>query len=476
MTDKDGGTGSASKTIAVLNAPPTARIVGAPPTGVEGTEISVTGTVSDAGALDTFSYRWSVAKNGVAFGAVGTGAAFAFTPDGAGDYVMTLRVTDKDGRTATDSAVIFVSNVNPHVNIVGAPATITMGSPVSLTSTVTDPGAADTFAYAWRVTKDGVAFASGTDADFSFTPLDDAIYEVTLNVADHDGGTGADGVLIISQAAPVIGSGPTADVNPALPLQAVHFFCQASDADTITWSWDFGDGIVDNSNSNAVTHAFSPAGTYVVTVTATDANGLSTAKSLTMQINPVGDITQEGAALDSDGDGVADNIELAMGTDPLDADSTPLVDAPGQTPQTLTVLKMGVTLCFTKPGNDAIVVSGALPVPAGFKAAGKTLAVDVSGIARVFTLDAKGFARLGKDAITMRIRASKGNAAAQVAKFTLKLQKGDFAAALKNEGLSQTPAVGPRVVVVTIIFNGTMYQKSQTVFYTNLIGAKGSAK
>lgn len=43
------------------------------------------------------------------------------------------------------------------------------------------------------------------------------------------------------------------------------------DGDTLTYSWDFGDGTTDSGAS--VTHAFAEAGTYTVTVTADDGNG-----------------------------------------------------------------------------------------------------------------------------------------------------------------------------------------------------------
>src|SRR6185295_865029 len=103
-------------------------------------------------------------------------------------------------------------------------------------------GTADTLTYAWSVTKSGAAFASGTTANFTFTPVDDATYQVTLVVTDDDNGSDSATKTITSQAAPVITSGPTADINPAVVRQVVNFSCAATDADAITWAWDFGDG------------------------------------------------------------------------------------------------------------------------------------------------------------------------------------------------------------------------------------------
>ena len=59
-------------------------------------------------------------------------------------------------------------------------------------SNVTDAGAADTFTYAWTVTKNGNPYASGVDAVFTFSPDDDGTYIVKLKVTDDDGGFGCD--------------------------------------------------------------------------------------------------------------------------------------------------------------------------------------------------------------------------------------------------------------------------------------------
>src|SRR5262249_41101993 len=53
------------------------------------------------------------------------------------------------------------------------------GSAVVMNSTV--EGATNPV-YAWSVTKDDVAFSSGTAADFSFTPDDNGTYVVKLSV------------------------------------------------------------------------------------------------------------------------------------------------------------------------------------------------------------------------------------------------------------------------------------------------------
>src|SRR5205085_1349218 len=98
---------------------------------------------------------------------------------------ITITARDANGVPATVTYGLAVSNVAPTPAITGAPASghSPEGAAISLGSTVTDPSWVDMaagFTYAWSVTKDAVAYASGSDPDFSFTPDDDGAYGVTL--------------------------------------------------------------------------------------------------------------------------------------------------------------------------------------------------------------------------------------------------------------------------------------------------------
>jgi len=101
----DQSFGSATFQTTVANLPPTVAINGTPASSTEGTAITLTGAVADAGADTTagFAYTWNVTKNGNAF-ASGSASALTFTPDDNGTYVVTLTATDKDGASATTTA------------------------------------------------------------------------------------------------------------------------------------------------------------------------------------------------------------------------------------------------------------------------------------------------------------------------------------------------------------------------------------
>jgi hypothetical protein len=77
-------------------------------------------------------------------------------------------------------------------------------------------------------------------------------------------------------------------------------------------------------------------------------------------------------------------------------------------------------------------------------------------------LDPKGKSPKGNDQFKITIKATKGAVATQNAKISIKLSKGDFDAALADEGLTNATARNKSTpVLVQLIFNNTIYEKTQ---------------
>ncbi len=289
------------------------------------------------------------------------------------------------------------------------------------------------------------------------------------------------------EAAPqfVSGGGITANPTTGVVGQAIAFSINATDEDPFTISWDFGDGQTDTTNSASVSHTYSAAGTFTITVTLNDPDGLSNASTLTLDVIPdidPNDIDGDGipndADADADNDGVGDELETALGTDPLDANSSPVPAAVAASPEALTITKMRIKLRFDKDGTDKILLSGALDIPDDFDPTGVRLAFDIGGITRIFTLDAKGKQKLGFDAIKLRIKKTKKVVLAQAALLKLKISRGTFRDFLVDEDLTGAATVKlvPRTVVVTLILPDAparMLQKAQPQQYSAKEGKLG---
>jgi PKD repeat protein len=222
----------------------------------------------------------------------------------------TLFFTANDGSHGVEPWVV------PSVLLGGVPSSSPEGTAVTVTGTVVAPDADAVYTFAWNVTKNGSAFASGSGAAFTFTPDDNGTYVVTLTVTDDGGGSDTRTATILVTNVP-----PTAAVaGPANGVrgQPRTFTVSASDPSPVdqaagfTYMIDWGDGspvatieaTPGNGAGVALNHVFTTTGSYTLVVTATDKDGgVSTQVTQTVTIVPVemqGDTLVVGGTLGSD--------------------------------------------------------------------------------------------------------------------------------------------------------------------------------
>lgn len=214
-------------------------------------------------------------------------------------------------------------------------------------------------------------------------------------------------------------------------------------------------------------------GSFAVPITATNAVGTD---SQTLVLNITGLSLPTGATpsqLDSDGDGFPDQLEIAAGSNPFDAKSTPISNTPAQV-LAISSVKLGIGLNFAKHGHDAVVLSGAVTLPAGFAQSGKLVFFDIGGVIRRFALDANGMAKIGSDSVKFRFGTTIFS---QVGTFTLTIKKADAVALLTQEGLTNGDfTAAPRVMPVFLMLNTNLYKIMQPQLYTAKTGRTGKTK
>ncbi len=206
-------------------------------------------------------------------------------------YTVVLTVTDNAGQTATQNLLISVNNTPPVVDITSLPVPtfypLGVDTTYQLQAAVTDAehGPAQ-LSYAWRTTlyHNTHNHPEPVDANVNTSTVisgagcgnETFYYKVRLDVTDAAGLTGSDERTLLPRCyaiAPqaVINADVTAGIGPLLVnLDGSDSY----DPGTIVgYHWDFGDGTF--SQEPVVSKLFTELGTYQVTLTVTDDDGLT---------------------------------------------------------------------------------------------------------------------------------------------------------------------------------------------------------
>ena len=192
-----------------------------------------------------------------------------------------MTVTDSDGAATSSTIDVTVNNLAPVITEIVGDTNIDEGQEVSYSAIASDAGN-DTLTYSWDF-GDG-STAIGIDVTHTFT--DNGNYTITLTVGDDDGAsTTFTEDIVVNNVAPTITEiiGET-QVNEG---EEVSYTAIASDPgnDTLTYNWDFGDGITVEGID--VAHTFVDNGNYTVTLTVTDDDGATTSSTIDVTVDNV---------------------------------------------------------------------------------------------------------------------------------------------------------------------------------------------
>jgi uncharacterized repeat protein (TIGR01451 family) len=206
-TDKDGGTGIASATIAGTNVAPTLAPLALSAAIIDENGIAtISGSFTDPGIRDTHMVLvdWkdgALTTLNLPAGVVTFSATHRYLDDDPtgtpqDPYEIGVRVTDKDGGSATGSVTQTVRNVAPTLGALTAPLSpIAVGTPFSASATLSDPGTRDTFTavMAWgdgtTTTQAPPAGASAVSLTHSYAAA--GVFTLSLAVTDDDTGAAA---------------------------------------------------------------------------------------------------------------------------------------------------------------------------------------------------------------------------------------------------------------------------------------------
>ena len=129
----------------LLNAGPAAD-AGPDQTAVEGQAVTFDGSYSDPDGVGQYAFRWKVSSDNGNVVADGSAEDFTFVPRDNGTYSLTFTVTDGNGATSTDTAVLTVANAAPEATgiVISPDPGAVEGHSTTVTVDFADAGALDT--------------------------------------------------------------------------------------------------------------------------------------------------------------------------------------------------------------------------------------------------------------------------------------------------------------------------------------------
>ncbi|WP_145944014.1 LamG-like jellyroll fold domain-containing protein [Fuerstiella marisgermanici] len=220
VTDDDGASGQVSEPVTISNVAPENAVLTldrASGVYIEGETVTLDVTFEDPSLLDTHfvSINWGDGTTTPEFALAQNDRSFTLShvladnTNGTGEITVTVR--DDDSGVGTFTVPIIVGNAAPEPIILGVPGAPKEGTPITLTADPRDPGSADTHTFAWTASVETgpgvlVQVATGDLSTFTFTPVDDGTYVVTLEAIDNNGRVGtADPVTMsVANLAPTI--------------------------------------------------------------------------------------------------------------------------------------------------------------------------------------------------------------------------------------------------------------------------------
>jgi PKD repeat protein len=295
LTVNDGWLDSLPDGVVVIsarpNAPPVAH-AGDDQTVSRNTMISLNASGSYDPDNDPLSYVWSIVSSPE--GSISqtddpTSATPKILADKEGDYVFRLVVYDGQLYSNPDTVVVNAVN-NPPIANAGPDREAVVGVIVNLNGSGSSDSNGDALTYQWCVVSapsgSAAAINNPTSPTPTFTPDLSGTYTIQLVVNDGQVNGNPDMVnisAVMPNRDPIANPGGPYSGFVGVPVQFNGSGSSDPDGDTIIFDWQFGDGGA-GSGVNPI-HIYASAGTYTVTLTASDNRGGSNTAQMTAQIN-----------------------------------------------------------------------------------------------------------------------------------------------------------------------------------------------
>lgn len=293
VTDDDGATRSTSTTITV-NAAPSAAFSADLERGEAPLTVDFDASAStDDGSITSYAWDFDDGSND-------TGETVSHEFAAAGSYDVMLTVTDDGG--LTDQTTVTI-RVDPPLPNQSPTATFTFSEDDAVVRQVdfdasgsSDPDGT-IVSYAWSL--GDTSNDSGNTVEHTYSS--NGSYVVSLTVTDDDGATATvSKTVTVDDNADPVASFTASPLSGDPPLTVTFDASGSSDSDgsIVSYSWDFADDTTDTGST--VSHEFTSAGEYVVTLTIEDDSGATDSANRTISVSFGGPYQLSGTMVSAD--------------------------------------------------------------------------------------------------------------------------------------------------------------------------------
>ena len=192
VTDQDEASGNSTPSVTVANISPVGHSLDiSDPTIDEGESVTLSGTFSDVGTLDTHSVVIDWGDGSIdelsADSTLGFSREHQFTLGDSSSYTIDVTLFDDDGGQFEFTPIpLSVNNVAPMITEFDVPSEVNDTDSVSFSAQAFDP--ADALTFNWLIVDPTFQSTTTTGQTIPFVPSMRGMYTVSLLVMDGDGG------------------------------------------------------------------------------------------------------------------------------------------------------------------------------------------------------------------------------------------------------------------------------------------------
>ncbi|MCK5415041.1 MAG: PKD domain-containing protein, partial [Thermoplasmata archaeon] len=320
VTDEAGNLERDTITVRIVDITPPMADAGEDIQVIQGTTVDFDGTGS-ADNERIASYNWTFDYQGVPIVKAGNRPSYFF--EAAGEYVITLTVSDMEGNSAEDTVTVTVNDVTAPEAVMDDDITIDQGD-TAIFSGLSSTDNLGIVSWVWTFAYRGQEVEL-TGASPTYVFEDAGVYSVDMLVTDAAGNWDEDEMKVtVRDTTPpvaVAGSDREADQGLAVTMDG------SGSTDNVgvtlyTWTFEYGGG-TEELPGRTVQFPFEVPGDYTITLTATDAVGNTHQDAFDLHVRDtvlptlptMGNIeTQAGDKVTLDAMGAVDNVGVIKWT------------------------------------------------------------------------------------------------------------------------------------------------------------------